>query len=195
MIFLRPIRGERTLSNIYIYIFFLNVFPWHFHAFYIFFTDLIRHIEMFFWSAKQGLNRFWVWSLAKNRFFPEEVRFRNQPWFRNLRFPSAIGFLVFPERDFPKVSPKSLEIPAVLDLSGELRVSFAPSTVLKLRRMGFSILLETSAGASAGFSDEDYTRRGRTYGAPGWKWCWWISTGQTSLHIFVLVWICLNRLT
>lgn len=26
--------------------------------------------------------------------------------------------------------------------------------------MGFSILLETSAGASAGFSDEDYTRRG-----------------------------------
>ena len=37
-------------------------------------------------------------------------------------------------------------------------MSFAPSSVLKLRRMGFSILLETGAGASAGFSDEDYTR-------------------------------------
>lgn len=45
-------------------------------------------------------------------------------------------------------------------MTGEQRVSFAPSTVVKLRRMAFSILLETGAGASAGFSDEDYTRQG-----------------------------------
>lgn len=75
------------------------------------------------------------------------------------------AFFFFRREISQRFPPKSLEIPAVLDLSGELRVSFAPSTVLKLRRMGFSILLETSAGASAGFSDEDYTRRGRTYGA------------------------------
>ena len=42
---------------------------------------------------------------------------------------------------------------------GEQRVSFAPSTVVKLRRMGFGVLLEAGAGAAAGFSDEDYTRR------------------------------------
>jgi len=42
--------------------------------------------------------------------------------------------------------------------SGELRVSFAPSTVVKLRRMGFAVLLESGAGVAAGFSDEDYTR-------------------------------------
>jgi len=62
----------------------------------------------------------------------------------------------------PEVFPEAMKVIGILREreAGELRVSFAPSTVLKLRRMGFSILLETSAGASAGFSDEDYTRQG-----------------------------------
>ena len=45
-------------------------------------------------------------------------------------------------------------------LPGEQRVSFAPSSVPKLRRLGFGVLLEAGAGALAGFSDEDYTRHG-----------------------------------
>lgn len=62
----------------------------------------------------------------------------------------------------PEIFPEAMKVIGILREreAGELRVSFAPSTVLKLRRMGFSILLETSAGASAGFSDEDYTRQG-----------------------------------
>jgi len=62
----------------------------------------------------------------------------------------------------PEVFPEAMKVIGILRerLTGELRVSFAPATVPKLRRMGFSILLETGAGASAGFSDEDYTRHG-----------------------------------
>lgn len=48
----------------------------------------------------------------------------------------------------------------------ECRVSVSPSVVPKLRRMGFSILLEAGAGSMAGFTDEDYLRAG---GAGGVK--------------------------
>eukprot|EP00438_Fugacium_kawagutii_P004404 Skav208532 [mRNA] locus=scaffold3037:131753:160941:+ [translate_table: standard] len=62
----------------------------------------------------------------------------------------------------PETFPEAVKVIGVLRerVAGEQRVSFAPSTVPKLRRMAFSILLETGAGASAGFSDEDYTRHG-----------------------------------
>jgi NAD(P) transhydrogenase len=43
---------------------------------------------------------------------------------------------------------------------GERRVSISPMLVPKLRRMGFSILLEAGAGQSAGFVDADYLARG-----------------------------------
>lgn len=43
---------------------------------------------------------------------------------------------------------------------GERRVSIAPTVVPRLRRMGFSILMEAGAGTAAGFDDADYVRRG-----------------------------------
>jgi len=62
----------------------------------------------------------------------------------------------------PEVFPEPVKVIGILRerMAGETRVSFAPPTVPKLRRMGFSILLEAGAGNSAGFSDEDYTRHG-----------------------------------
>jgi len=44
--------------------------------------------------------------------------------------------------------------------SGEARVAISPSLVPKLRKMGFSILLEAGAGSAAGFADSDYTSKG-----------------------------------
>jgi len=43
---------------------------------------------------------------------------------------------------------------------GERRVSIAPQAVPKLRKMGFGILLESGAGAEAGFSDQEYLKKG-----------------------------------
>eukprot|EP00929_Paragymnodinium_shiwhaense_P087957 TRINITY_DN48123_c0_g1_i1.p1 TRINITY_DN48123_c0_g1~~TRINITY_DN48123_c0_g1_i1.p1 ORF type:complete len:1343 (-),score=328.86 TRINITY_DN48123_c0_g1_i1:273-4301(-) len=43
---------------------------------------------------------------------------------------------------------------------GEKRVSITPSVLPRLRKMGFSVLLEAGAGVLAGFSDEDYIRKG-----------------------------------
>jgi len=40
--------------------------------------------------------------------------------------------------------------------AGEKRVSITPSLVPKLRRLGFSLLLEAGAGSAAGFTDEEY---------------------------------------
>jgi NAD(P) transhydrogenase len=42
----------------------------------------------------------------------------------------------------------------------EQRVAVTPSIVPKLRKMGFSILLEAGAGVGSGFSDEDYLKCG-----------------------------------
>lgn len=62
----------------------------------------------------------------------------------------------------PETFPEATKVIGILRerMPGELRVSFAPSTVVKLRRMGFAVLLESGAGVAAGFSDEDYTRYG-----------------------------------
>jgi len=46
---------------------------------------------------------------------------------------------------------------------GEKRVSLSPNMVPKLRKMGFSILLEAGAGVAAGFTDNDYLKRGGVY--------------------------------
>eukprot|EP00439_Symbiodinium_sp_Y106_P082080 s392_g21.t1 len=62
----------------------------------------------------------------------------------------------------PEVFPEAVRVIGILRerLPGEARVSFAPSAVVKLRRMGFSILLEAGSGTAAGFTDEEYTRHG-----------------------------------
>mmetsp|Transcript_55285 Transcript_55285/g.103884 ORF Transcript_55285/g.103884 Transcript_55285/m.103884 type:complete len:1383 (-) Transcript_55285:63-4211(-) len=44
--------------------------------------------------------------------------------------------------------------------SSEQRVSMTPAVVPKLRRLGFSILLEAGAGSTAGFTDEEYVQQG-----------------------------------
>jgi len=45
---------------------------------------------------------------------------------------------------------------------GEKRVALVPATVKKLVNAGFEISVESSAGSSAGFSDDDYTEAGAT---------------------------------
>ncbi|CAE7946263.1 pntB [Symbiodinium sp. KB8] len=62
----------------------------------------------------------------------------------------------------PEVFPEAVRVIGIVRerLPGEARVSFAPSAVVKLRRMGFSILLEAGSGTAAGFTDEEYTRHG-----------------------------------
>ncbi|CAE6933108.1 pntB [Symbiodinium natans] len=62
----------------------------------------------------------------------------------------------------PEVFPEATRVIGIVRerLPGEARVSFAPSAVVKLRRMGFSILLEAGSGTAAGFTDEEYTRHG-----------------------------------
>ena len=47
---------------------------------------------------------------------------------------------------------------------GEKRVALVPATVKKLVKAGFEITVETAAGATAGFSDEDYTEAGASIG-------------------------------
>eukprot|EP00440_Ansanella_granifera_P051488 gb/GFBE01055821.1/.p1 GENE.gb/GFBE01055821.1/~~gb/GFBE01055821.1/.p1 ORF type:complete len:1274 (+),score=357.35 gb/GFBE01055821.1/:1-3822(+) len=62
----------------------------------------------------------------------------------------------------PETFPEASKVIGVLRerAPGEARVSLAPSAVVKLRRMGFSLLLEAGAGSAAGFQDEDYTKHG-----------------------------------
>eukprot|EP00931_Biecheleriopsis_adriatica_P117063 TRINITY_DN92616_c0_g1_i1.p1 TRINITY_DN92616_c0_g1~~TRINITY_DN92616_c0_g1_i1.p1 ORF type:complete len:1276 (+),score=300.00 TRINITY_DN92616_c0_g1_i1:43-3828(+) len=67
------------------------------------------------------------------------------------------------ERDAePETFPEASKVIGVLleRTPGEARVSMAPSAVPKLRRLGFSLLLEAGAGNAAGFQDEDYVKHG-----------------------------------
>jgi len=66
------------------------------------------------------------------------------------------------EQQAPEVFPPAVKKVGVLRerIPGESRVSFAPGAVRKLRRMGFSVLLEAGAGMPAGFQDEDYLQYG-----------------------------------
>lgn len=47
---------------------------------------------------------------------------------------------------------------------GERRVAITPSSLPKLRQMGFSVLMEAGAGSDAGFPDDDYVQRGGAKG-------------------------------
>ncbi len=48
---------------------------------------------------------------------------------------------------------------------GENRVSATPETVKKLVRFGADVVVESGAGAGAGFSDADYEAAGRVLAA------------------------------
>ncbi len=45
---------------------------------------------------------------------------------------------------------------------GERRVSLVPASVAQLVKAGMQVMVQTSAGLAAGFSDEDYTQKGAT---------------------------------
>lgn len=46
--------------------------------------------------------------------------------------------------------------------AGETRVAVVPKSVAKLKKIGFDVVLETGAGASAAFTDQDYEHAGAT---------------------------------
>ena len=46
--------------------------------------------------------------------------------------------------------------------SGETRVAIVPKSIKKLQGLGFAVVVESNAGASASFTDEDYTAAGVT---------------------------------
>ena len=45
---------------------------------------------------------------------------------------------------------------------GETRVAIVPKSIAKLKGLGFEVIIETNAGATAAFTDEDYTKAGAT---------------------------------
>jgi NAD(P) transhydrogenase subunit alpha len=49
---------------------------------------------------------------------------------------------------------------------GERRVAGTPSTVERLLKMGFTVLIETGAGEGAAFPDELYVEAGATWPPP-----------------------------
>ena len=44
--------------------------------------------------------------------------------------------------------------------AGETRVAIVPKSIAKLTALGFDVTVETNAGASAAFTDADYTNVG-----------------------------------
>ncbi|MCB9852966.1 MAG: Re/Si-specific NAD(P)(+) transhydrogenase subunit alpha [Phycisphaerales bacterium] len=55
----------------------------------------------------------------------------------------------------------NIGIPRSTD-DGELRVAIVPETAQRLKKLGLDVIVETGAGAAAGFSDDDYTHAGAT---------------------------------
>lgn len=51
-------------------------------------------------------------------------------------------------------------------LSGETRVAATPQTVGQILKLGYSVVLESGAGAAASFSDAAYEQAGATIGSP-----------------------------
>ena len=45
---------------------------------------------------------------------------------------------------------------------GETRVAIVPKSIAKLKTLGFDVIVETNAGATAAFTDEDYSKAGAT---------------------------------
>jgi NAD(P) transhydrogenase subunit alpha len=54
--------------------------------------------------------------------------------------------------------------------AGERRVAATPESIHKLRELGFEVLVQTKAGAGAGFPDEAYQNAGATIAADGEAW-------------------------
>ena len=52
-------------------------------------------------------------------------------------------------------APKEIE-------AGENRVAMTPDSALQLQKLGYDCLIETGAGANAGFADADYEAAGVT---------------------------------
>ena len=44
--------------------------------------------------------------------------------------------------------------------AGERRVAATPESVIRLKKLGFDVLVESQAGAGASFNDDDYAERG-----------------------------------
>ena len=55
--------------------------------------------------------------------------------------------------------PKTIGVPREVH-PGEARVAATPDTAKKLRQLGFEVLIESGAGLSADFADEDYAQAG-----------------------------------
>lgn len=73
------------------------------------------------------------------------------------------GLLEF-ERD-ERADPSSwpyprLAVGVLKDSNGSVMVPIAPKFVPRLRKMAFRVIVESGAGANAGFSDEEYRRAG-----------------------------------
>ena len=54
------------------------------------------------------------------------------------------------------------QIGIVAELAGENRVAASPSTVAKFITLGYTVAVETGAGARASFPDRDYAAAGAT---------------------------------
>jgi NAD(P) transhydrogenase subunit alpha len=61
--------------------------------------------------------------------------------------------------DWKMAEPLKIGVPRELK-AGERRVSTTPETVLKLKKLGFSVLVEAGAGQLANFADKDYESAG-----------------------------------
>ncbi len=61
----------------------------------------------------------------------------------------------------PKLSPRKIGIPKEI-AAGERRVAATPATVKKLQKLGFEVLIESTAGEAAKFSDAAYETAGCT---------------------------------
>jgi hypothetical protein len=169
-------------------------------TFFLLIKDLIGHIEMFTKCFKGWIDSEFEVCGAKNSF--SQRKSDGNPMIQFFVGASAI-VTALPERDFPKVSPnpsKSHQHPQNLV---NIPSSFGPSRWVegKLRTLdrveaaphGLLHPVGNQCRCLCGIFRWGLYQAGGgahgAHGAPGWKWCWWISTGQKSLHIFVLVWI------
>ncbi|NJL87717.1 MAG: Re/Si-specific NAD(P)(+) transhydrogenase subunit alpha [Leptolyngbyaceae cyanobacterium SM1_1_3] len=65
---------------------------------------------------------------------------------------------------------KKIAVPKEIS-SGEARVAVTPTTVKKLKKLGFDVIIQAGAGAAASFSDDDYRQAGCEVTADI-RWLW-----------------------
>src|SRR4029453_7732786 len=95
------------------------------------------------------------------------LRPTRRPWVRAL----GIGhFTVKPSASIaapPAYSCPSMQVAILKEtFKGERRVALVPADVPKLAKAGIEVLVESGAGAAAGFADEAYTARGAKSAPP-----------------------------